>query len=138
MASAGRSLIVAICALFLPQSLSYHGLMQRFVALIAVIFAFASLAGMTTAHAHRYVSTPIVVLNHVDENNKSIPVVVQVQRGEIDLGSGILMPFGPHHGIVASAPQIPAAPALDRPDIAANAAPGASPPHIPLRPPRAA
>ncbi len=112
--------------------------MQRFVALIAVIFAFASLAGMTTAHAHRYVSTPIVVLNHVDENNRSIPVIVQVQRGEIDLGSGIVMPFGPHQGIVANAPQIPSVPRADGPGLAANAGLASSPPNIPLRPPKAA
>lgn len=73
--------------------------MQRLVALIAMIFAFSSVAGMATAHAHRYVSTPLVVLNLVDEQNVSIPVMVSVQRGEIDLGSGIVMPCGPHQAI---------------------------------------
>ncbi len=112
--------------------------MQRFIALIAIVFAFASLAGATTAHAHRYVSTPIVVLNHVDENNRSIPVVVQVQRGEIDLGSGIVMPFGSHHAIPASTPQIPIAPDKDSPTLRVEAAPPASPEDTPLRPPKAA
>lgn len=73
--------------------------MQRFVALIAVIFAFATIAGSTTAYAHRYISTPIVVLNMVDAENVSIPVTVSVQRGEVDLGSGIIMPFCPFHAI---------------------------------------
>jgi len=76
--------------------------MRRFVALIVMIFAFASVAGTATAHAHRYVSTPIVVLNHVDAANRSIPVMVEVQRGQIDLGSGIVMPCGPHHAIPVS------------------------------------
>lgn len=76
--------------------------MRRFIALIVMVFAFASVAGMATAHAHRYVSTPIVVLNHVDAANRSIPVMVEVQRGQIDLGSGIVMPCGPHHAIPVS------------------------------------
>lgn len=84
--------------------------MQRFVALIAVIFAFASLAGTTTAHAHRYVSTPLVVLNLVDAQNVSIPVMVSVQKGEIDLGSGIVMPCGPHHAIPLADCPAPIAP----------------------------
>ena len=73
--------------------------MRRFVALIVVLFTFASVMGGTVAHAHRYVSTPIVVLNHVDADNQSIPVVVVIQRGEIDLGAGIVMPCGFHPGI---------------------------------------
>ncbi|WEJ58437.1 hypothetical protein [Devosia sp. FJ2-5-3] len=73
--------------------------MQRLVALIAVIFSFATIAGSTTAYAHRYISTPIVVLNMVDAENVSIPVTVSVQRGEIDLGSGIIMPFGSLYAI---------------------------------------
>lgn len=85
--------------------------MQRLVAIIALVFAFASVAGMTTAHAHRYVSTPIVVLNMVDENNVSIPVTVTIQRGEIDLGAGIIMPCGPHHGIPVMVPALPPPPA---------------------------
>ncbi len=112
--------------------------MQRFVALIALVFAFASLAGTTIAHAHRYVATPIVVLNHVDENNVSIPVVVQVQRGEIDLGSGIVMPCGPHHAIPVSLPLIPGAPECEQPapQIGVVTTPWLEP--IPLRPPRSA
>lgn len=73
--------------------------MQRLVALIAIIFAFATVAGSMTAYAHRYISTPIVVLNMVDAENVSIPVTVSVQRGEVDLGSGIIMPFGSFHAI---------------------------------------
>lgn len=98
-------------AKMLPQSLPYHHLMRRFMVLLALVFAFASLAGMTTAHAHRYVSTPIVVLNHVDEANRSIPVIVAVQRGQIDLGSGILMPCGAHHGIPVTVAPLPVRPA---------------------------
>jgi len=110
--------------------------MQRLVALIALVFAFASLAGATTAHAHRYVSTPIVVLNHVDAQNVAIPVMVKVQRGEIDLGSGILMPCGPHQAIPVSAPALPAPPCCGRPVAGADAA--ACPGHAGrlLRPPR--
>lgn len=77
--------------------------MRRLVAVIAVLFAFAAVMGGTVAHAHRYIATPIVVLNLVDEDNQSIPVVVQVQRGQIDLGAGIVMPCGPHHAIGTSA-----------------------------------
>lgn len=84
--------------------------MRRLMTLIVMIFAFASVAGTTLAHAHRYISTPIVVLNHVDENNQSIPVVVEVQRGEIDLGSGISMPCGAHHGIPVNVTQVPLCP----------------------------
>ena len=85
--------------------------MRLLVTLIVLIFAFASVAGTSVAHAHRYVSTPIVVLNHVDENNQSIPVVVAVQRGEIDLGDGIVLPCGAHHGIEVSVAQLPVCPA---------------------------
>ena len=84
--------------------------MRRLVALIAVLFTFASVMGGTVAHAHRYVSTPIVVLNLVDEQNQSIPVVVQIQRGQIDLGAGIVMPFGPQYGIAIDLPALPKAP----------------------------
>ena len=125
-------------ALFLPQSILYQNPMQRVVALIALIFAFASLAGATTAHAHRYVATPIVVLNHVDENNVSIPVVVQVQRGEIDLGSGIVMPCGPHHAIPVSTPQMPVAPNCALPEVVVSAVDTGSPQPSFLRPPIAA
>lgn len=125
-------------ALFLPQSLFYQEAMQRFVALIAVIFAFAALAGTATAHAHRYVSTPIVVLNHVDDNNVSIPVIVQVQRGDIDLGAGIIMPCGSYQAIAATPPTIPPAPpsALPRPSCSAAEADWPAP--VPQRPPRSA
>jgi len=92
----------------LPQSAPYQRHMRRFVIFIAVLLSLASVLGATTAHAHRYVSTPIVVLNHVDADNKPIPVVVQVQRGEIDLGGGLMMPCGSHHAIEASTPQLPA------------------------------
>lgn len=112
--------------------------MQRVMALIALIFAFASLAGTTVAHAHRYVSMPIVVLNHVDANNVSIPVFVQVQRGEIDLGKGIIMPCGPHQAIPVFAPQMPSAPACEVPVALLDAAPPVWRETIPLRPPKAA
>lgn len=84
--------------------------MQRLVLSIAILFAFATLAGVTTAHAHRYVATPIVVLNHVDAENVPIRMMVKVQRGEIDLGEGIIMPCGSHHAIPAVPPQMPVAP----------------------------
>ena len=84
--------------------------MQRLVLSIAILFAFATLAGVTTAHAHRYVATPIVVLNHVDAENVPIRITVKVQRGEIDLGEGIVMPCGSHHAIPALPPQLPVAP----------------------------
>src|SRR5690554_2706170 len=81
--------------------------MRRLISLVVLIFAFASVAGATTAHAHRYISTPIVVLNHVDENNQSLPVIVMVQRGEIDLGSGIMLPCGAHHAIPVAVAHLP-------------------------------
>jgi len=129
---------MAHSAPILPQSPAYHHVMQRVVALIALIFAFASLAGATTAHAHRYVSTPIVVLNHVDENNRSIPVFVQIQRGEIDLGSGIVMPCGAHHAIAANPPQVPEAPDCETLVTQMHAAPPFWSQTLPLRPPIAA
>lgn len=112
--------------------------MQRLVVLIAVIFAFASLAGTATAHAHRYVSEPLVVLNHVDENNVSIPIVVKVQRGEIDLGSGIVMPCGPHHAIAVDPPGLPPVPACEAPVAIPAAAVPLWPGTMLLRPPIAA
>lgn len=84
--------------------------MRRLFTLIALLFAFAAVAGATTAHAHRYISTPMAVLNLVDENNQSIPVIVHVQRGEIDLGSGIMMPCGAHPGIPVAVAQMPVCP----------------------------
>ena len=95
--------------------------MRRLMTLIALVFAIASLAGMTTAHAHRYVSTPIVVLNHVDSANVAIPVMVHIQRGEIDLGSGIFLPCGPHNAVAALAPVLPGAPEGDAPVAALQA-----------------
>lgn len=89
--------------------------MQRLVLSIAILFAFAALAGVTTAHAHRYVATPIVVLNHVDDENVPIRITVKVQRGEIDLGEGIVMPYGAHHAIVALPPELPIAPEGEAP-----------------------
>jgi hypothetical protein len=112
--------------------------MHRLMTLIALIFAIASLAGMTTAHAHRYVSTPIVVLNHVDSDNVAIPVMVMVQRGEIDLGSGIFLPCGPHNAIATMAPVLPGAPEGEAPIAALH--PRLTPwlgEHL-LRPPRTA
>lgn len=82
--------------------------MQRLALLIAILLAFSATAGMTTGHAHRYVATPIVVLNHVDAANQPIRVTVQVQRGEIDLGQGIIMPCGSHLAIAPTAPVLPA------------------------------
>ena len=115
--------------------------MKRLIALIAIIFAFASLVGPTMAHAHRYQSLTIeslVVLNHVDAKNVSIPVYVIVQRGEIDLGSGIVMPCGPHHAIAAVPPVLPVPPGCD----ALNASTIAASPQWPmarlLRPPKSA
>jgi hypothetical protein len=91
--------------------------MQRIGRLIAILFAFASLAGVTTAHAHRYVATPIVVLNHVDAENVPIRMMVKVQRGDVDLGEGIIMPCGSHYAIHALPPQVPMAPeGEDRPE----------------------
>jgi hypothetical protein len=92
--------------------------MRRIVAVIAVLFTFAAVMGATVAHAHRYVATPIVVLNHVDPQNQSIPIVVEIQRGQIDLGAGIFMPCGPHHAIGVSLPVLPDAPDCARPGIA--------------------
>lgn len=138
MAGAVCGGLMGSSAHILPQSLSYQRSMRRLVALIAVIFAFASLAGTTTAHAHRYASTPIVVLNLVDAQNVSIPVMVKVQRVDVDLGSGIVMPCGPHHAIPAMVPELPGAPDCDRPVEAIS---GLAPlwlEHRLLRPPKRA
>lgn len=99
----------------LPHSRLYHLVMQRLVLIISLVFAIASLGGMTTAHAHRYISTPIVVLNHVDSDNVAIPVMVQIQRGEIDLGSGIFLPCGSHQAVACMAPALPGAPEGEAP-----------------------
>lgn len=89
--------------------------MQRLILSIAILFAFATLAGVTTGHAHRYVATPIVVLNHVDAENVPIRIVVKVQRGDIDLGEGIVMPCGSHHAISALPPLLPQVPESEKP-----------------------
>jgi hypothetical protein len=93
-------------------------MMRRFVAFIAVLFTLSAVLGGTVAHAHRYVSTPIVVLNHVDDANRSIPVVVEIQRGQIDLGDGIVMPCGPHQAIAISLPAFARTVACSLPEIA--------------------
>lgn len=109
--------------------------MQRFATLIVLIFAFGALVGVSTAHAHRYHSTPIVVLNLVDADNKSIPVVVKVQRGNIDLGSGITMPCGHHHAVPVSTPSLPQPPSGARPlGFVYSSLPGCPGP-LPVRPP---
>ncbi|MCS6758224.1 MAG: hypothetical protein MO852_03305 [Candidatus Devosia euplotis] len=82
---------VAAVATMLPHSRRYHLAMQRFVVLIALVFAIAFLAGMTTAHAHRYFSTPIVVLNHVNSENVAIaaiaPVLPSAPKGDASLAA---------------------------------------------------
>jgi len=112
--------------------------MQRVVALIALVFAFASLSGTTLAHAHRFVSTPIVVLNHVDDDNVAIPVIVSVQKGQIDLGAGIIMPCGPYYAIPVAAPALPASPEAGMPGARSHAGAPAWPGQRLLRPPRLA
>ncbi|MBJ3785807.1 hypothetical protein [Devosia sediminis] len=112
--------------------------MRRLVALIAVVFTFASVMGATVAHAHRYVSTPIVVLNHVDAENKAIPVVVEIQRGQIDLGAGIMMPCGAHHAIGVTLPLLPEAPETDAPEADVALVGTTGPATSLLRPPIAA
>jgi hypothetical protein len=87
--------------------------MQRLGLFIAILLFFSATAGMTTGHAHRYVSTPIVVLNHVNAENEAIRVTVKVQSGEIDLGAGIVMPCGYHYGVAVTTPTLPAAPEGD-------------------------
>ena len=122
----------------LPQSAPYQMLMRRLVAVIAVLFTFAAVMGATVAHAHRYVSTPIVVLNHVDDENRPIPVVVEIQRGQIDLGAGIVMPCGGHHAIGVSLPILPPAPVCSAPEATLATIWIARPGTLPLRPPIAA
>ena len=115
--------------------------MQRVVTIIALVFAFASLAGATMAHAHRYQSLAVeslVVLNHVNEQNVSIPVYVTVQRGEIDLGSGIVMPCGPHHAISPTVPGLLPSADCDKPIAATTSAEPLWPMALLLRPPIAA
>jgi hypothetical protein len=87
--------------------------MHRNRFLIAILFVFAFLAGMSTANAHRYEAAPLVVLNHVDDENVPIRIIVTVQRGEIDLGAGIVMPCGAHQAIAPVVPKLPAPPARD-------------------------
>jgi len=112
--------------------------MRRLMVLIVSLFAVAAIMGGTVAHAHRYVATPIVVLNHVDAQNQSIPVVVQIQRGQIDLGAGLVMPCGPHHAIMATGPTLP--PFNDRagPEVRSPVAERGGPERGLLRPPIAA
>ena len=122
----------------LPHSAFYQEGMHRLIAAIAILFAFASLTGATVAHAHRYVSTPIVVLNHVDAQNQPIPVYVQIQRGQIDLGAGIVMPCGGHHAIGVSLPALPPAPVRGAPEPTLATTWIPRPGTLPLRPPIAA
>jgi hypothetical protein len=119
----------------LPQSAPYQRLMRHFVVFIAVLLALASVLGATTANAHRYVATPIVVLNHVDADNKPIPVVVQVQRGQIDLGAGLMLPCGSHHAIEVCGPQLPFGLEGEGPLLAPDRSAPDWPAILPLRPP---
>lgn len=112
--------------------------MQRVFALIALVFAFAALSGTTMAHAHRFVSTPIVVLNHVDADNVAIPVIVSVQQGQIELDAGIVMPCGPHHAIAVEAAAVPRPPQGEAPAGLADGGAPLWPGERLLRPPRAA
>src|SRR5688500_6486733 len=109
--------------------------MQRLSAILALAFAFAALAGVSTAHAHRFVSTPIVVLNLVDAQNQSIPVVVKVQRGQIGLGAGIVMPCAPYHALEVAAPKLRAPPSMDLPETEPALTLAGCLPGIPMRPP---
>lgn len=85
--------------------------MKRLLVVIAILFTFANMAGGVLAHSHRYVvdhALPIVVLNHVDEDNRSIPVVVKVQPcGHIDLGNGLVLSCGSHLAVAPEVPQLP-------------------------------
>lgn len=87
--------------------------MHRNRLFIAILFVFAFLAGLSTAYAHRYEAAPLVVLNHVDDENVPIRIMVTVQRGEIDLGAGIVMPCGPHQAIAPVVPKLPMPPAKE-------------------------
>lgn len=115
--------------------------MQRVAVFFGLVFAFASLFGVSLAHAHRYQSLPVeplVVLNHVDANNVSIPVYVKIQQFNIDLGSGLVMPCGWQSAVTPSVPALPVPPKAHRPSADLVAAR----PHWPQvpdrRPPRAA
>ncbi|MBJ7577390.1 MULTISPECIES: hypothetical protein [unclassified Devosia] len=85
--------------------------MKRLLVLIAMLFTFANMAGSVLAHSHRYVvdvAQPLVVLNHVDEDNRPIPVVVKIQPcGHIDLGNGLVLSCGSHLAIAPDVPQLP-------------------------------
>lgn len=109
--------------------------MRRFMTLIALLFTISAVVGGSVAHAHRYVSTPIVVLNYVDAENQPILVVVEIQRGQIDLGAGIVMPCGQHHAIGATPPTLPAAPRCDLPASPVSSDATAWPSGPLLRPP---
>ncbi|WP_375598768.1 hypothetical protein [Devosia sp. Naph2] len=129
-------MIISDPAPMLPQSAPYHRSMRHFVVFIAVLLGLASVLGATTANAHRYVATPIVVLNHVDADNKPIPVVVQVQRGQIDLGAGLMLPCGSHPAIEVSAPQLTAPPPARSPVLAPCRVAPDWQSILPLRPPK--
>jgi hypothetical protein len=87
--------------------------MKRLLVVIAMLFTFANMAGSVLAHSHRYVvdhAHPIVVLNHVDADNRPIPVVVKIQPcGHIDLGNGLTLSCGSHLAIAPDVPQLPTA-----------------------------
>ncbi|SFV38087.1 hypothetical protein SAMN05216456_3252 [Devosia crocina] len=110
--------------------------MQRLVLLIAILLSLATLLGVTTAHAHRYQASPLVVLNHVDADNVPIRIMVTVQRGEIDLGEGIVMPCGSHQAIPAEGPALPQAPEPDCPAAHRLAAETGFVGKLRLRPPK--
>ena len=122
----------------LPQSAAYQRCMRHFVVFIAILLGLASVLGATTANAHRYVSTPIVVLNHVDADNKPIPVVVQVQRGQIDLGAGLMLPCGSHHAIEVCALQLSGITTVSVPKPDLQQVFADWPTVLPLRPPKSA
>lgn len=114
--------------------------MQRVAAIVGIIFVLASLFGVSLAHAHRFQSLPVeplIVLNHVDANNVPIPVFVKVQKFNIDLGSGLVMPCGQQVGVTPSVPDLPLPPASGCPSADIGAAQPQWPQEPGWRPPRA-
>lgn len=114
--------------------------MKRLLVLIAMLFAYANVAGGVLAHSHRYIvdaADPIVVLNHVDEHNRAIPVVVKIQPcGHIDLGNGLVLSCGSHFAIAPNVPQLPRVEAEHEHLMMVDATDPTEVPSSILRPPR--
>ncbi|MET3927249.1 hypothetical protein [Devosia sp. 2618] len=111
--------------------------MQRFITVIALVFALATVGGATTSHSLAYSSVPMAISSDPACSEHITPVVVSFKVcGK--KSSGIVMPCGQHIGLMSEVAALPALPNGDEHDALVTWASGSDPCETLLRPPRAA